>query len=99
MHNQVLWPIVLLPAEVRLKDILRTGSVALLRIERGTGHVWHGGVASAPVLILSVTQWVLLGCGLWEPDVTTVATELAGLERLSDVLLHDNGAAGCVDEP
>jgi hypothetical protein len=24
---------------------------------------------------------------------------LAGLERLSDVLLHDDGATGCVDEP
>jgi hypothetical protein len=42
---------------------------------------------------------VILGSGLREPDVTAVTTELAGLERLGDVLLDDDGTTGGVDEP
>ena len=99
VHDQVLWSVVFLAAEVRLEDVLHTGGVALLRIDRGTRHVWHGGVASAPSGVLGVTQRVFLWSGLWEPHITSIATELAALESLSNVLLYDNGTTGCVDEP
>jgi hypothetical protein len=42
---------------------------------------------------------VILGCGLREPDVSAVAAKVAGLERLGDILLDDDGTAGGVDEP
>jgi hypothetical protein len=42
---------------------------------------------------------VVLGGGLGEPDVTTVAAKLAGGEGLGDILLDDDGATGGVDEP
>lgn len=56
------------------------------------------GVASAP-WVLSVSERVVLGRWLREPDITTVATEVAGLERISNILLDDDGATGGVDEP
>ena len=56
------------------------------------------GITSAP-RVLGVAQRVVLGSGLGEPDITTVAAEVAVLERIGDVLLDDNGAAGGVDEP
>ena len=59
----------------------------------------HHGVAAAPVGVLGGAERVVLGCGLREPDVTTVATELAGLEGVGDVLLDDDGTTGGVDEP
>lgn len=60
--------------------------------------MWNSGVASAP-WVLGVAEWVILRRWLWEPHVSTVATELAALEGLGNVLLDDNGATGSVDEP
>lgn len=58
----------------------------------------HHGVAATEG-VLGVAQRVVLGSGLGEPDVTAVAAEVAGLERLGDVLLDDDSATGGVDEP
>lgn len=56
------------------------------------------GIAAAEG-VLGVAQRVVLGRGLGEPDVTTVATELTSLESLGDVLLDDDSTTGGVDEP
>ena len=78
---------------------LSTGSRAyLLSIDGGAGHVRNHGVASTPG-VGGIAERVVLGSGLGEPDVTSVAAEVAGLEGLGDVLLDDDGATGCVDEP
>jgi hypothetical protein len=98
VHNQILRPVVVLAAEVAGQDILDTSRVALLGVDRGTGHVGDHGVASAPG-VLGSAQRVVLGCGLREPHVTAVAVELAGGEGLGDILLDDDGTAGGVDEP
>lgn len=57
------------------------------------------GVAAAPVGVLGGAERVVGGGGLGEPDVTSVAAELAGLEGCGDVFLDDDGTAGGVDEP
>jgi hypothetical protein len=41
---------------------------------------------------------VVDGGGLREPDITTVACEVARLEGLGDVLLDDDGTTSGVDE-
>lgn len=101
VDDKVLGPVVLATAEVGVEDSLGAGGVALLSVERGTGHVRDGGVTSraAPVLVGGSAERVVLGGGLGEPDVTTVAAKLAGGESVGDVLLDDNGATGGVDEP
>ena len=98
LDNQILRPVVVLAREVAGQDSLGASSVAFLGIDRGAGHVGNHSVASTP-LVLRSAEWVVLGGGLWEPDVTTVAVELAGGEGLGDIFLHDDGAAGGVDEP
>ncbi|KAI7506170.1 Formate [Hortaea werneckii] len=100
MQTGVLRPVVVLAAEVGLEDRLGAGGVALLGVERGTGHVGDGRVAAlAEGAVGCVAERVVLGCWLREPDVTAVATELARLESISNVLLNDDGATGGVDEP
>lgn len=42
---------------------------------------------------------MVLGGGLGEPDVSTVAAEVAGFEGVGDIFFDDDGAAGGVDEP
>lgn len=49
--------------------------------------------------MLGVAEWVVLGSWLGEPDVTSISTELSGLEGLSDVFLYDDGTTCSVDEP
>lgn len=98
VHDEVLRLVVLAAREVRVEDGLGAGRVPLLRVDRGARHVGDHGVASAPG-IGGVAQRVILGRGLREPDVAAVAAEVAGLEGLGDILLDDDGAAGCVDEP
>lgn len=55
------------------------------------------GVAAAEWVVAGA-QRVVLGGGLGEPDITTVASEVARFDGLGDVLLDDNGATGGVDE-
>lgn len=101
MDDEVLGPVVVAAGEVGVEDGLGAGGVALLGVERGTGHVRDGGVAggAAPVLVGGGAERVVLGSGLGEPDVAAVAAELARGEGLGDVLLDDDGATGGVDEP
>lgn len=98
LDNQVLRAVVVLARQVRLEDGLGTVGVALLGVERSSGHVGDHGVATAKG-VLGVAQDVVLGGGLGEPHVTTVAAELAGLEGVGDVLLDDDGTTSGVDEP
>lgn len=86
----------MLAGEVGLEDGLGAGGVSLLSVDRGTRHVRHHGVAAAEG-VLGVAQRVVLGRGLGEPHVTSVAAEVAGLEGLGDVFLDDDGTTGGVD--
>ena len=62
--------------------------------------MWDGGVtARVEWAVVGVSEWVVLWCWLWEPDVTTVTTELTALESISNILLDDDGTTGGVDEP
>ena len=88
----------MLAREVAGEDGLGAVGVALLGVERGTGHVGDHGVTAAPG-VLGSAQRVVLGSGLGEPDITTVSSEVAALESLGDILLDNNGATGSVDEP
>ena len=98
MDNKILVPVVIATREVAVQDLLGALGVPDLGIDRGTGHVGNHGVAAAPGA-LHVAERVVLGSGLGEPDVTTVAAEVARLESLGDVLLDNNGTTGGVDEP
>lgn len=97
--DEVLRPVVVLAGEVGLEDSLGAGGVALLGVDRGTGHVRNHGVSAAPGAVACVAERVVLRCWLGEPDVTTVAAEVAVLESLGNILLDDDGATGGVDEP
>jgi hypothetical protein len=101
VDDEILGPVVVAAAEVRVEDVLGALGVAGLGVERGTGHVRDGGISggAAPVLVGGGAEGMVLGGGLGEPDVTAVAAELAGGEGCGDVLLDDDGAAGGVDEP
>jgi hypothetical protein len=70
----------------------------LLGIDGGTRHVRNHGVAAAP-WVLSVAKRVVPGRWLREPDITTVSTEVAVLERLSNIFLDNDGTTGSVNEP
>ena len=76
MHNQILWSVVVLAGEVALQDRLGAISVSLLSVERGTGHVGDHGISAAEG-VLGVAEGVVLGCWLREPDVSSVAAEVA----------------------
>lgn len=97
VDNEVLGPVVLLAGEEAGKDGLGAVGVALLGVQRSTRHVRDHGVAATEG-VLAGAQRVFGGSGLREPDVTTVAGEVAGLDGLGDVFLDDDGATGGVDE-
>ncbi len=84
--------------KVRLEDVLSAFGVTLLRIDRGAGHVRNHGVPAAEG-VLGVTERVVLWCGLREPHITTIAAKMTGLQRVSNVLLDDDGTTSGVDEP
>lgn len=88
----------MLAGEITCEDGLGAVGVALLRVERGARHVRDHGVAAAPG-VLGVAQRVVVGGGLREPDVTTVTSEVTGLQSIGDVLLDDDSATSSVDEP
>lgn len=99
MHDQVLRPVVLAAAEVLVEDGLGAGGVAGLGVQRGTRHVRSHGISAAPGRVRRGAERVVGRSRLGEPNVTAVAAELAVLERIGDILLHDDGATGGVDEP
>lgn len=98
VDDEVLGAVVVAAGEVALEDGLGTVGVADLGIDGGTGHVRNHGVAAAPGALDS-TQRVVGGGGLREPDITTVAAEVARLDGLGDILLDDDGTTSGVDEP
>ena len=97
--NKILGLVVLTSGEVALEDSLGASCVADLGVDRGTGHVRNHCVSSAPCAVRRGTERVVGRGWLREPDITTVAAKLSGLEGLGDILLDDNGATGGVDEP
>lgn len=115
VDDEILGPVVFTSGEVLVKNGLGAGGISLrkalavigepvseetylLSINGGTGHVRNHSVASTP-WVGGSSERVVTGRGLREPDVTTVSAEVARLERISNILLDDNGAAGSVDEP
>lgn len=87
----------MLAGEVALEDSLGAISISLLGIQRSSGHVGGHGVAEAEGVDGGAERVVGRG-GLGEPDITTVAGEVAGAKSLGNVLLDDDGATGGVDE-
>lgn len=98
VHDEIFRSVIFSAGEVALQDCLGACGVSFLGIDGGTGHVGDHGVTASP-WVLGGSEWVVTGCGLREPDVTSVSVELAGLEGLGNVFLDDNGATGGVDEP
>ena len=98
MDNQVLGPVIVATREVAVEDALDTGSVALLSVDRSTGDVRNHGIATAEG-VLGVAERMVLGRGLREPHVTTIATKVTALERSGDVLLDNDSTTSGVDEP
>jgi hypothetical protein len=98
VHDQIFRSVVFSSREVALQDGLGACGVSFLGVDGGSGHVRNHGVAASP-WVLGSSEWVVLGCGLREPNVTSVSVELTGLEGFGDILLDDNGATSSVDEP
>lgn len=98
VDDKVLVLVVEAAREVAVQDLLGTLGVPDLGVDGGTGHVGNHGVATAPGA-LDVTERVVLGGGLREPDVTTVASQVARLDGLGDILLDNDGTTSGVDEP
>ena len=98
VDNEIFRPVVVAAGEVALENSLGTSCIALLSIDRSTGHVRNHGIAAAP-WVLCISKRVLLGSGLREPDITTIPVELTGLESFSDIFLDDDGTTSSVDEP
>lgn len=84
--------------EIAIQNRLGPICISLLRIQTGPAHMRHHRITSS-VGVLGVSEWVVLGCGLWEPDVAAVAAEVAGGQSGRDVFFYYYRAAGCIDEP
>jgi hypothetical protein len=97
-NNQILRAVIVLASEVRLENSLRAICVSLLSIEGCTGHVRNQGV-SATEGVLCVSEDVVLGCGLREPDISSVAAEVTALQSVGNVFLNNDGPTSGVDEP
>lgn len=84
--------LLLLAFEVAGEDILDTIGVSLLGVEGGTGVMSDHGISA--VLFLAVelhcSPWVVLRGGLLLPDITTVASDVALVDGISDVLSDAN---------
>lgn len=98
VNNQILRAVVVATREVAVQNVLGTLGITDLGINGGTRHVGNHGVTTAPG-VLSVTERVILGSGLGEPDITTISAEVTRLKSLSDVLLDDDSATSGVNEP
>lgn len=98
VDNEVLRAVIVTAREVALENGLGASGISLLGVDRGSRHVGNHGVATAP-WVLCVSERMVLGRGLREPHITTVAVELTGLEGLGDILLDNDCTASSVDEP
>ena len=97
-NNQILRTIVVLAREVGLENSLGAIGISLLGIEGGSRHVRNHGVSAAEG-VLGVAERVVCGCWLREPDISSVATQVAALESFGHVFLDDDGSSGGIDEP
>jgi hypothetical protein len=75
MNNQILRTVIVLSTQITLQDSLGTIGISLLSIERSTRHVRNHSV-SATEWVLGVTEDMILWCGLWEPDVSSITAEV-----------------------
>ena len=98
VHDEVFGSVVVATGEVRLKDRLDTSGVAFLGIDGCARHVGDHGIATTP-WVLSISERMVLGCGLREPHVTAIAVEMAGFQGLGNVFLNHDGTTSSVDEP
>lgn len=98
VDNKILRPVIKAAREVAIQDGLGALGIANLGINGATRHVRNHGVATTP-WVLGITERVVFGSGLREPNVSSVASQLARLEGLGDILLHDDGTASSVDKP
>lgn len=98
MHDQIVRLVIKSARVVRVEDILRALGITDLSIDRATGHMRDHGVSTAP-WALDIAERVVLWCGLREPNITTITTELARLDGFGDVLLDDDGSTSGVDKP
>lgn len=98
VNNEILGSVVLTTREVALEDVLGALGVTGLGVNRSTGHVRDHSIATTP-WVQGVAERVILGSGLGEPDVTTVAAEVAVLEGFGNIFLDDNSTTSSVDEP
>lgn len=98
MDDQILWAVIVLSAKVALDDSLCSKGITLLGVNGGSTHVWNHSVSTTEG-VLGIAERVVFGCGLREPNVTAIATKVAGLKGVGDILLHNDGTAGGVDEP
>lgn len=98
MHDQIVRLVIESVGVIRVEDILRALGITDLSIDRAAGHMRNHGVSTAP-WTLDITERVVLWCGLREPNITTITTEMARLDGLSDVLLDNDGSTSGVDEP
>ena len=76
INNQILRSIIMLATQITLQDRLGAIGISLLRIERCARHVRDHGVSAAEG-VLGVAEDVVFWCGLREPDVSSVAAEVA----------------------
>lgn len=90
--------LLLFALEVVVQDDLGTLSISGLRVQSGPRVVGNHAV-SATEGVLHRAPNVVSRCGLLVPDVSGVATKLAGLERSGDSVLVADGATSGVDEP
>ena len=96
--DDILGSVVLLSGKEDLKNVLGALGISSLGVDRGTGDMGSHGVTGT-VLVSHRSPWVVLGGGLGEPDITTVTSELAAGESLSNILLDTDGSSSGVDEP
>ncbi len=80
-----------------LENLLGTVGVSLLGIQRRTGDVGGHGVTATEV-VLGSSPWVILGGRLNIPDITSVTTQLTGLQGLCNVFGYTDSSTSGVDE-
>lgn len=98
VDNEVLRLIVEAAREVAIQDSLGALGITDLGINGATRHMRNSGIATTP-WVLGITKGMVLGSGLREPNISSVASQVARLEGLGDVLLDDDGTTSSIDEP
>lgn len=98
VDNQILRAVVVAAREVAVENVLGALGITDLSIDRSTRHVRNHGVTATPGPF-NVTERVVLGSRLREPNVTTVSAQVTALDGFGDIFLDDDGTTSGVDEP